>query len=131
MDYVTRQTDPHERAEELQWAGLLASGDAARGMALLLLQKLCAAFHEIGPAIDAGAVLDEHVVFLAGRLAARIGRVIEALEDNGLADLDGAERLGELLAETQDAPDIYELAGLAEQIHLASHRLVDALCGTA
>ena len=128
MGYHTRQTDPHERDEELQWADLLARGDAARGMALVFLQKLCTAFHEIGPAIDAGAVLDEHVALLRTRLGRRIRRVLEALDDNGLSDLDGSARLRELLAETEAAPDIHELAALAEQIHLVNHALVDALC---
>jgi hypothetical protein len=60
MEYKTTETSPHGRDEELQWVRLLSSGDPVKGMALVLIQKMCTAFHEFEPAWRAGALNDRN-----------------------------------------------------------------------
>src|SRR5207244_543342 len=50
LNYKSTAVDPHWRDEEMQWARVLSSGDAARGMTIIFMQKLCTAFHEFEPA---------------------------------------------------------------------------------
>ena len=46
LEYKTTVADEHWRSEEFQWARILSSGNAAKGMVLLYIQKACTAFHE-------------------------------------------------------------------------------------
>ena len=46
LEYKTTVPDEHWRSEEFQWARILSSGNAAKGMVLLYIQKACTAFHE-------------------------------------------------------------------------------------
>jgi hypothetical protein len=129
MNYQTQVTGPHERDEELQWARILDAGDDARGMILVFIQKLCTAFHEIGPAIEAGIIRDETTAldYLRRRLAARIRKVLEAMDTNGLAHIKGAQGLRNLLDQTLSAGSPAALAELTEPIHTVNHTLCDAL----
>jgi len=43
IEYRTTVEDEHWRNEEFQWARLLSTGHAAKGMVLLYLQKACTA----------------------------------------------------------------------------------------
>ena len=126
-NFVTRAQDDHTRDEDLQWAGICAAGDASRGMALVYIQKLCTAFHELAPAFDAGLLPEEGLAFFKGRMIARIDRVLDLLDDNGLAALAGAEELRDLRGAARNARTSGELAGLADRVHEINHQLCDAL----
>jgi hypothetical protein len=54
VEYKTTATSPHGLEEERQWARILSAGRPAAGMALAFIQKLCTAFHELGPAWKKG-----------------------------------------------------------------------------
>jgi len=127
MDYRPTGTDPHWREEEVQWARILASGDPARGMALVLLQKACTAFHEFEPALEAGAMVEAKWTFFRERLAGRVRLILVALEANGLDDLDGVDGLRRLLAAIEAAESARALADLTERMHRLGHTLCEAL----
>ena len=126
-EYRTTETNAHDREEVLQWARIVSGGDAARGMALVFIQKLCTAFHEFEPAWREGALGDDRVDFFRERLGARIRRVLVTLENNGLDALDGATGLAELLDAVESAQAMWELADLAVRVHAVNHALCDAL----
>lgn len=127
MKYSTDVHDPHEHKEEMQWAEIMASGIASAGMAVVFIQKLCTAFHELGPAYDAGALKDEQLAFFKTRMANRIRKVISVLENNGMENLDGLQELRKILQETENSASMKDLASLTEPVHMANHRLSDAL----
>ncbi|MBN1422756.1 MAG: hypothetical protein JXP34_28530 [Planctomycetes bacterium] len=131
MDYRPTGTDPHWREEEVQWARILAMGDPARGMALVLLQKACTAFHEFEPALDAGALVEEKAAFFRERLAGRVRLLLTALEANGLDGLAGVDDLRRLLEAIEAAESARALADLTDRMHGLGHTLCEALERTA
>jgi len=56
INYRTTVTDEHWRKEEFQWARILSSGNPAKGMVLLYIQKACPEFHEFEPALKQRAL---------------------------------------------------------------------------
>ncbi len=125
--YRPTATDDHEREEELQWARILERGDPAAGMLLVFSQKMCTSFHELEPATAASAVKPEKRDFFRARMAARIQRVLDVVEKNGLSGLDGIEDLRAVLEAATSAESVEALADLAERVHGLGHRLCDAL----
>ena len=127
VDYKPLSTSQHGRDEELQWARLLSTGEAAQGMALVVIQKLCTTFHEFAPAWHAGALNAQQLPFFRTRLAARTRRVLDVMALNGMDELDGVADLKGLLETIEAATSLVQLADLAETIHAVDHRLTDAL----
>jgi len=127
IEYRTTVEDDHWRREEFQWARVLATGDAARGMVLLYLQKVCTAFHEFEPAFQAGSLDERRLDFFRQRLASRLRQLLTTMRNNDLDRLDGAVRLAEILQAIESAPTMEALAELAEALHAAGHTLLDAL----
>jgi hypothetical protein len=129
MEYRVTETNPHGRDEELQWARILSSGDPAKGMTLVLGQKLCTAFHELEPAWRAGALNDQQLPYFRERLTNRVKRVVTMMRNNGLDALKGFAELEELGRLTQATQTMGELAELAEKTHAINHTICDALEG--
>jgi len=127
VEYRTTVEDEHWRDEEFQWARVLATGNAARGMVLLYLQKVCTAFHEFEPAFRAGALDESQLEFFRSRLANRLRQLLTTMRNNDLDRLDGAVRLKEILQATESAPTMAALAELTEELHGTGHTLLDAL----
>jgi hypothetical protein len=128
-EYRVTAHDAHGKEEERQWARIVSTGTTAAGMALVFIQKLCTAFHEFEPAWREGALNQSHLEFFRGRLAARAKRVLDVLEQNGLASVGGAVELARLLRAIESAVTMGELADLAEEIHSVNHTLSDSLEG--
>jgi hypothetical protein len=59
--------------------------DPAKGMTLVLGQKLCTAFHEFEPAWRAGALDERQLPFFRERLTKRIKRVLITMKNNMFA----------------------------------------------
>jgi len=127
IDYRTTVEDEHWRSEEFQWARVLATGDAARGMVLLYLQKVCTAFHEFEPAFRAGALDEGGLDFFRRRLASRLQQLLTTMRNNDLDHLAGAAKLEEIVGATESAATLEALAELAEELHTAGHTFLDAL----
>ena len=126
-EYKTTVTDEHWRNEELQWARILSSGNPAKGMVLLYIQKACTAFHEFEPAWKEGALKQEQVNFFRHRLAQRVHHVLVTMENNGLGTIKGAAELAEILHSIESAKTLEELAMLTEKIHAVNHILLNSL----
>lgn len=127
IGYRTTIKDEHWRTEEFQWARILSSGNAARGMVLLYIQKACTAFHEFEPAWKKGAIDKEQVDFFRQRLAKRVKHVLVTMENNGLDTVNGAAELAEILRCIESAKTADELAELTEKVHAVNHLLLDSL----
>ena len=127
MEYKTTETNPHGRDEELQWVRLLSSGDPVKGMVLVLIQKMCTAFHEFEPGWHAGALNDQQLPFFRERLTNRVQRVVTMMRNNGLDTVKGFDELEELVHLTQAAQTMSELAELAEKAHAINHIICDSL----
>ena len=127
MEYKTTEASPHGRAEELQWAHILSSGDPAKGMVLVLGQKMCTAFHEFEPAWRAGALNDQRLSFFRERISKRIQRVLITMRNNGLDSIAGYTELEELGRATEAAEAMDDLARLEEKAHAISHTIGDSL----
>ena len=127
IDYRTTIKDEHWRNEEFQWARILSSGNPARGMVLLYIQKACTAFHEFEPAWKSGAIDTEQVDFFRERLAKRVKHVLVTMENNGLDTIRGAAELAEVLRSIESAKTADELAKLTEKVHAVNHLLLDSL----
>jgi hypothetical protein len=125
--YVPTSTNVHGCEEELQWVRILQKGDPASGMALVVMQKLCTAFHEFDPAWRAGTLKEGQLEYFRGRLAGRARRVLDLLEKNGLSNLAGVAELRDVLAGIRSATSMGELANLAEPVHKIGHTLCEAL----
>jgi 2-iminoacetate synthase ThiH len=126
-EYKTTVEDEHWRNEEFQWARILSSGNPARGMVLLYIQKACTAFHEFEPAWKKGALDDGQVDFFSKRLAKRIRHVLVTMENNGLDSVNGAAELKEILRSVESAKTAEVLAELTEKVHAVNHLLLDSL----
>jgi hypothetical protein len=127
VEYKTTVQDEHWRQEEFQWARVLSTGHAAKGMVLLYLQKACTAFHEFEPAFAAGALDDRRVSFFCDRLAGRLRQLLTTMENNELGRINGATQLREILRTAESAQSLEALAELTEQLHQTGHVLLDAL----
>jgi hypothetical protein len=125
--YQTKTVNPHGLEEERQWARILTTGDPVKGMVVLMVQKMCAAYHEFEPAWRAGALIAGELPFFRERLAMRVERVLDVMRLNGLTELDGAGELQRLADATRAAESMDVLADLAEEIHAANHVVTDAL----
>ena len=119
--YKVTETNPHGRDEELQWARILSSGDPAKGMTLVLGQKLCTAFHEFEPAWRAGALSEQDLAYFRERLTKRTRRVVTMMRNNGLDTIKGFAELEALARSTEAAQTMDELANLAEKAHAMYH----------
>ncbi|MHC4742758.1 MAG: hypothetical protein ACYS8Z_12650 [Planctomycetota bacterium] len=126
-EYKTTVPNEHWREEEYQWARILATGHAAKGMVLLYIQKACTAFHEFEPAWKEGAVEQGHIEFLRKRMANRIRHVLVTMGNNGLDTINGADELREILNAVESAETEEELAEITERLHMANHVLLDSL----
>ncbi len=126
-EYITHTTNPHGREEELQWARILAGGEAVKGMVVIYLQKMCAAYHEFEPAYRAGGLNESGLPFFRQRMAGRVRSVLVVMENNGLKNLAGYEELVSLERASREAESLGALADLAEPVHMANHRVTDAL----
>jgi hypothetical protein len=126
-EYKTTVADEHWRNEELQWARILSSGNPAKGMVLLYIQKACTAFHEFEPAWKEGALKQGQVNFFRQRLAKRVRHVSVTMENNGLGTINGAAELAEILHSIESAKTLEELAGLTEKVHTVNHLILNSL----
>jgi hypothetical protein len=127
VKYKTDETDPHQKEEEMQWAGILSAGDPAAGMILVFIQKLCTAFHELRPAYEAGALNEEHTGFLKNRMLARIDKVISVIRSNAPASLSGLSELADIRERTAASQSLQELADLTGEVHRINHMLCTSL----
>lgn len=127
LKYKTTVADEHWRNEELQWARILSSGNPAKGMVLLYIQKACTAFHEFEPAWRQGALKQGQINFFRQRLAKRIRHVLVTMENNSLNRVNGAIELTEILRSVKSAKTADDLAELTEKVHTVNHLLLDSL----
>jgi hypothetical protein len=125
--YTPQSQSDHGRNEELQWARLFATGSPIKGMLVVFLQKMCAAFHEFEPAYLASGLNEIALPHFRRRLAARVAVVLTAMDQNGLHELAGYQDLVRLQQAATAAESLQTLAALAEPIHLANHTVTDAL----
>ena len=126
-EYKTTVEDEHWRNEELQWARILSSGNPAKGMVLLYIQKACTAFHEFEPAWRHGTLKKGQINFFRQRLAKRIKHVLVTMGNNGLDRVNGAAELIEILRSVKSAKTADELAELTEKVHAVNHLLLDSM----
>lgn len=129
LNYNGIATSEHGRDEEMQWARIMSSGNAAAGMALLISQKLCTTFHEFDPAYRAGALSPDSVDYFRRRLANRARNTLNILAANGMDNIDGAAGLRRVLQAIDSAQTLADLAELAEVVHGIGHTLAAALEG--
>ncbi len=127
LNYKTTIEDEHWRDEELQWARILSSGNPAKGIVLLYIQKACTAFHEFEPSWKEGALDESQVEFFRRRLAKRVRQILVTMENNGLDTIKGAADLVEVLHSIESAKNLDELAELTEKMHSVNHMLLDSL----
>lgn len=127
LKYKTTVEDEHWRNEEFQWARILSSGEPAKGMVLLYIQKACTAFHEFEPAWKQGALRQGQIDFFRRRLAKRVRHVLVTMKNNGLDKINGAAELAEILRAIKSAKTVDELAELTEKVHDVNHLLLDSL----
>jgi hypothetical protein len=127
LNYKTTVEDEHWRNEELQWARILSSGNPAKGIVLLYIQKACTAFHEFEPSWKAGALDEGRVEFFRQRLAKRVKQALVTMANDGLDTINGAADLEEVLRSIESAKSLDELAELTEKMHTVNHLLSDSL----
>jgi len=126
-EYRTTIEDKHWRNEELQWARILSTGEPAKGMVLLYIQKACTAFHEFEPAWKKGALDEGQVDFFRKRLVKRIKHVLVTMENNGLDTIKGASELVDILHSVETAKTMEDIAQLTEELHAVNHVISDSL----
>ena len=127
IDYKTTVENEHWRNEEFQWARIFSSGDPAKGIVMLYIQKACTAFHEFEPSWKEGALDEGQVGFFRKRLAKRVRQILVTMENNNLYKINGAAELVEVLHSIELAKNLDELAELTEKMHSANHLLSDSL----
>lgn len=127
IEYKTTIENEHWRNEEFQWARILSSGNPAKGMVLLYIQKACTAFHEFEPAWKKGALDETQVDFFRKRLTKRVRHVLTTMENNGLDTIKGALELKDILHSIEAAKTAGQLAELTEKVHAVNHVLLDSL----
>lgn len=126
-DYKTTVEDEHWRDEEFQWARIFSSGDPAKGIVLLYIQKACTVFHEFEPSWKEGALNEDQVGFFRKRLSKRVRQILVTMENNDLDKINGAAELLEVLCSIESAKNLDELAEITETMHSANHLLSDSL----
>ena len=129
MDYRSPSHDAHLAAEETQWARVLSSGDACRGMALVYIQKFCTAVHEFEPAWRAGVLTAEALEHVRRRVLARLDYALAVLQSGGLSAIAGVEELAAIREKIAAATSLEEMIDLTEPIHQVNHVLCEALEG--
>ena len=129
INYKTTVEDEHWRDEEFQWARIISSGDSAKGIVLLYIQKACTAFHEFEPSFKQGALDEGQVEFFRKRLAKRVRQILITMENNNLDKIGGATELIGVLHSIESAKTLEELAELTETMHSVNHILSDSLEG--
>ena len=127
INYRTTVKDEHWRDEEFQWARIISSGDSAKGIVLLYIQKACTAFHEFEPSFKQGVLDEGQVEFFRKRLAKRVKQILVTMENNNLDKIGGAAELVGVLRSIESAKTLEELAGLTETMHSVNHILSDSL----
>jgi len=127
LDYKTTVEDEHWRNEELQWARILSSGNPAKGIVLLYIQKACTAFHEFEPSWKEGALDEGQVEFFRKRLAKRVRQIQVTMKNNSLDTIKGTAELAAVLRSIELAKTLDELAELTEKMHSVNHLLSDSL----
>ena len=127
VDYRTTVEDEHWRNEEFQWARIFSSGDPAKGIVLLYIQKACTAFHEFEPSFKQGALDEGQIEFFRKRLAKRVRQILVTMKNNNLDKINGAAELAEVLRSIESAKNLDELAELTEKMHSVNHMLSDSL----
>ena len=127
IDYKTTVEDEHWRNEEYQWARIFSSGNPAKGIVLLYIQKACTAFHEFEPSWKEGALDEGQVEFFRKRLAKRVRQILVTMKNNNLDKIDGAAELLEVLHSIESVKSLDELAQLTEKMHAVNHLLSDSL----
>ena len=127
--YKTTRENEHWREEEFQWSRLFSTGDPAKGMVLLYLQKACTAFHEFEPAFKQGALKQDQLDFFRRRLATRLEHVLTTMKNNDLDTIEGAAELARILRSVESAETVDELAELTEEVHAVNHTISDSLEG--
>lgn len=127
MTYISSATDQHEFIEEHDWVEIISSGPETYCMLLIFVQKLCTAFHEYGPAYQAGIINPQDWTFVCDRLANRISKVIKVAYDNNLGELKGIDELRVVLQNLLANPEMPDLMELAEEVHQITHHIYDEL----
>jgi hypothetical protein len=127
IDYKTTVEDEHWRNEEFQWARIFSSGNPAKSIVLLYIQKACTAFHEFEPSWKVGALDEGQVEFFRKRLAKRVKQILVTMENNNLDKINGTAELTEVLHSIELAKNLDQLAELTEKMHSANHLLSDSL----
>jgi hypothetical protein len=127
VNYRTNVEDEHWRDEEFQWARIISSGDSAKGIVLLYIQKACTAFHEFEPSFKQGALHEGQIDFFRKRLAKRVRQILVTMENNNLDNIDGADELVGVLRSIESTKNLEELAELTETMHSVNHILSDSL----
>ena len=127
ISYRTTVVDEHWRDEEFQWARIFSSGDPAKGIVLLYIQKACTAFHEFEPSFEQGALDAGQIEFFRKRLAKRVRQIMVTMENNDLDKIDGAIELAEVLRSIESAKNLDELAEITEEMHSVNHKICDSL----
>lgn len=127
IEYKTTVEDEHWRNEEFQWARIFSSGNPAKSIVLLYIQKACTAFHEFEPSWKEGVLDEGKVEFFRKRLVKRVRQILVTMENNNLDKIDGVAELAEVLHSIELANNLDELAGLTEKMHSANHLLSDSL----
>ena len=127
INYRTTVEDEHWRDEEFQWARIFSSGDSAKGVVLLYIQKACTAFHEFEPSFKQGALDEGQIEFFRKRLAKRVKQILVTMENNNLDKINGTAELVNVLHSIESAQNLEELAELTEEMHSANHILSDSL----
>jgi hypothetical protein len=127
INYNTTVEDEHWRNEEFQWARIFSSGNPAKSIVLLYIQKACTAFHEFEPSFKQGALDEGQVDFFRNRLAKRVRQIMVTMENNNLDKIDGAAELADVLHSIESAKNLEELADLTEKMHSVNHSLSDSL----
>ena len=123
---IPRKSD-HQYDEEQQWLRIVRDANHAKAMLLIFIQKLCAAFHELGPAYEVGALKYAELDYIKQRLDARAQAVIERLKLNGFEGIDGTDELLTMIVRLEAATVPAEIIEMSEEIHLINHKLCDAI----
>lgn len=125
--YEVPHRNAHQYDEEGQWLRIVGDANPTKAMILIFIQKLCAAFHELGPACEMEAIKSEEIDYIKARLGARTEAVLERLRLNGIGKISGAAELAGMLDRLKSASSPAQIILMSEEVHLINHTLCDAL----
>ena len=125
--YTMPRKSDHQYDEEQQWLRIVQDANHTKAMVLIFIQKLCAAFHELGPAFEVGALKPADLDYVKRRLGARAQAVIERLKLNGFDKIQGVDELSTMAARLAAAAEPAEIIEMSEEVHLINHKLCDAI----